>query len=246
MDMTNEAIKAIQEMAIEAAREKIIQANNQSYAINGKGDVQLIIPHDKAQEPVELTSLTGLVDFVKSINERKEQLYVHVSSFDQVEVYTHLDSYGRREKLAVAHALLPEIVFDRFIASEAMNIMLQSQFEETNDQLLLLKVIGNLKEKTVHQANDDGVSQAVSVKTGIASIDSVKVPNPVKLSPYRTFNEVAQPESKFIFRMQNGMQCAIFEADGGAWKLEAMQSIKEYLTRHLGFETDHKRIMVIA
>lgn len=103
-----------------------------------------------------------------------------------------------------------------------------------------------MKEETVHQANDDGVSQAVSVKTGIASVNSVKVPNPVKLAPYRTFNEVAQPTSEFVFRMRDGMQCAIFEADGGAWQLEAMQSIKEYLASQLTNLVAVKRLMIIA
>lgn len=36
-----------------------------------------------------------------------------------------------------------------------------------------------------------------------------------------------------MFRMRqderNGVECAIFEADGGAWKNAAMKNIKEYL-----------------
>lgn len=60
----------------------------------------------------------------------------------------------------------------------------------------------------------------------------VVVPNPVTLAPYRTFVEVKQPESKFVFRMrksEEGPQAALFEADGGAWKIEAMQRVKEFL-----------------
>jgi hypothetical protein len=50
--------------------------------------------------------------------------------------------------------------------------------------------------------------------------------------------EVEQPVSSFIFRMKEdkyskGIQCALFEADGGAWKLEAMQAIKAYLDSEL-------------
>lgn len=39
----------------------------------------------------------------------------------------------------------------------------------------------------------------------------------------------------FVFRMKqgNGVECAIFEADGGAWKNIAMQNIKEYLQSEL-------------
>ena len=31
----------------------------------------------------------------------------------------------------------------------------------------------------------------------------------------------------------DGVQCALFEADGGAWKLKAMENIKEYFDREL-------------
>ncbi|KHO31340.1 hypothetical protein OR63_10900, partial [Clostridium tetani] len=80
---------------------------------------------------------------------------------------------------------------------------------------------------------DDGVSQAATIKTGVASVNEVKVPNPVVLAPFRTFPEIEQPESKFIFRMQSGPRAALFEADGGAWRNEAMIKIKAYLEEQL-------------
>lgn len=55
--------------------------------------------------------------------------------------------------------------------------------------------------------------------------------------PYRTFLEVDQPVSEFIFRMKqdkyDGVLCALFEADGGAWKMEATERIKKYLESEL-------------
>ena len=52
-----------------------------------------------------------------------------------------------------------------------------------------------------------------------------------------TILEVEQPASDFVFRMKadkyDGILCAIFEADGGAWKVEATQRIKDYLMREL-------------
>lgn len=81
------------------------------------------------------------------------------------------------------------------------------------------------------------MTQKATVKTGIASKGEAIVPNPVILKPYRTFVEVDQPLSQFVFRMKqdkyDGIQCALFEADGGAWKIEAMKSIKEYLKEQL-------------
>lgn len=66
------------------------------------------------------------------------------------------------------------------------------------------------------------------------------MPNPVYLAPYRTFAEIEQPVSKFVFRMESGPKAALFEADGGAWKNEAILKIKEYLQKELsGIKTVH-------
>lgn len=86
-------------------------------------------------------------------------------------------------------------------------------------------------------------SQKVTVKTGVASVSDAVVPNPVTLAPYRTFPEVEQPESKFIFRMKEGPTAALFEADGGAWRNTAILGIKEYLKEAL---KDNENIEIIA
>ena len=61
------------------------------------------------------------------------------------------------------------------------------------------------------------MSQKTTIKTGAENLSEVKVPNPVVLAPYRTFSEVDQPESKFIFRLESGKEdtplAALFEAD---------------------------------
>ena len=88
-----------------------------------------------------------------------------------------------------------------------------------------------MEDSTVSQYSDDGISQKATIKTGIASKGDALVPNPVKLRPYRTFHEVQQPMSEFIFRMKSddSVKCALFEADGGAWENVAMRNIKDYL-----------------
>jgi hypothetical protein len=113
---------------------------------------------------------------------------------------------------------------------------MQSCFVQNEDTAKILKVVGNIKEETVRNIGDDGISQQVTAKAGIATVENVIVPNPVILAPYRSFIEVDQPESKFVFRMRSTgsePQCALFEADGGAWKLDAMYLIKGFLTKHL-------------
>jgi hypothetical protein len=94
--------------------------------------------------------------------------------------------------------------------------------------------VGNIKEENVRQTGDDGVTQTVTAKSGIARVEDVSVPNPVHLAPFRTFREVSQPLSPFVLRMKQGREgglptVALFEADGGKWKLDAIQFIRDYL-----------------
>ena len=53
--------------------------------------------------------------------------------------------------------------------------------------------------------------------------------------------------SSFIFRVKDndrlGVSCALFEADGGAWKNEAKANIKAYLEKEL---SDVSNIFVIS
>jgi len=59
------------------------------------------------------------------------------------------------------------------------------------------------------------------------------VKNPVTLTPYRTFREVAQPVSPFVLRFNEDAQAALFTGDGSVWKLEAVGLIAEYLRHNL-------------
>ena len=73
-----------------------------------------------------------------------------------------------------------------------------------------------------------------------------KVPSPADLQPYRTFLEVPQPESQFIFRINERGNCALFEADGGLWKYHAMESIKLFLEDALKGLIEENKLTVIA
>lgn len=186
-------------------------------------------------DTLEVSNLTSVVDFMKAnIDGIQDKLLIQVSSPRTVRLLTPLDVDRNRQEILRATAVLPNnITYDRFIDTERFNIMLQSSFVDNEDKKLLLKFTGLIQEEAVKKTGDDGVSQAVTIKTGVASVGNAVVPNPVLLAPYRTFPEIEQPESKFIFRMQEGPNAALYEADGGAWKNVAMRRIQDYLVEQL-------------
>lgn len=189
-------------------------------------------------DAIEMHTLTSLVDYIKSeVDEMPPRMIVEVKSQTEVELYSQLDPNRDRESLVVASARVPGFEFDRFVEHEKFCINLQSKFIPSDDRELILKFAGTVEAGSVSEYGDDGVTQKATIKTGLASKVDAIVPNPVFLRPYRTFLEVEQPESAFVFRMKQdsygSVMCAIFEADGGAWKMDATQAIKEYLQREL-------------
>lgn len=191
------------------------------------------VPYAKT---IGMKTLTSLVEYIKAnIDSMSEKMIVHVISPTEVHLYSSLDADRKREYLVEVNAELPDFRFGSFIDHENFVIALQSKFVPNEDRDLVLKFAGTVEDGTVAEYGDDGVTQKATIKTGVASKADAVVPNPVNLIPYRTFLEVQQPASDFIFRMKSscGVQCAIFEADGGAWKNEVMSRIKNYLALEL-------------
>lgn len=208
------------------------------------------ISYNPKADPLELNTLSSLVDYIKSDLDDRAAAFIHIKSPTRIEMVSKLDDERDREKLVVVNALLPDFGFNKFIEHEAFCINLQSKFLDSpnnQDKALLLKFAGTVEAGTIAEYGDDGVTQKATVKTGIASKTEAFVPSPVCLKPYRTFIEVDQPLSSFIFRMKQDkydvIQCALFEADGGAWKIEAMNNIKTYLEEQL---SDADDIIIIA
>lgn len=193
---------------------------------------------------IQMNTLTSLIDYIKSgVDSFSSQMIIHVQSPTRVAMYSALDVERNREEIVTVNAQIPNFDFGRFMDHESFCIGVQSKFvnDLNTDKALLLKFAGTVEAGSVAEYGDDGVSQKATVKTGIASKGDAIIPSPAILKPFRTFVEVEQPASSFIFRMKDsgmGVQCALFEADGGAWKIDAMEAIKKYLAEALaGYES---------
>ncbi|EJF1310956.1 hypothetical protein JL773_01750 [Staphylococcus pseudintermedius] len=207
----------------------------------------------KIEEPVrkEVTvySLSGLVDFIKDNFDNDKRLLVSVLNQQKIVVETQLNNNKKREIVIISLAYTPTICLDQFMSLEAFNIQLQSIFVKNDDVKNLLRILGNLRSSNIRNAGDNGVSQIVETKRGVTMAQEEVVPNPVRLKPFRTFTEIEQPESLFVFRLResgNEIQAGLFEADGGAWKNVARLSIKDYLIENLKEQIENNSILIIG
>lgn len=226
-------IKGALEYLVNLGQVKTLEIDGQTYSTEG---LHRITP--PMAQPLEVNTLSGLTEYILSKFDEEAHVgkLVHVMDHSKVCLMSQLLSSGKREDYVIAEAFSPQFRFGAWYDLEGFNIGLQSCFVRNEDAEQILRVVGNIKDSAVKQFGDDGVTQQVTVKAGVAVVDDVEVPNPVILAPYRTFIEVDQPESKFIFRMRQGggaPECALFEADGGAWKLEAMARVKAFLMDRL-------------
>ena len=222
-------IKEALQWIVESQQPKIINDGGWSYTSE---NLQRLDEELRA-DPIGMSTLSGLVDYIKSkVDVLDDKMLIHVVSPTEVQLISPLDADRERECLVKVRAELPEITYGRFLKTEPFLISIRANFVQNEGSEAVLRFAGTIESGTLAAYSDDGISQSATVKKGIAGKESALVPNPVKLRPYRTFIEVQQPESEFIFRMRDCNEeigCAIFEADGGAWKREAMKNIKEYL-----------------
>lgn len=197
-------------------------------------------PADPIAEPVKLSTLEGLVNYIreKIEAENRQKYLVHVEHARQVSLISDPEDgyHKRRAKPAVAAAdnlFTGKFQFNTFISHSEFMIGLQTLFEQDGDWETLAHAISDIKNEEVKQSQDNGLAQTVIAKSGIALVTEVEVPRIVTLRPFRTFREVDQPASQFVLRLQQKQnelpQVALFEADGGKWKLDAMNAVSKYL-----------------
>lgn len=198
-----------------------------------------------------IATLTGVLDYLNNSldKEARPNVFLRVDSPTSVTITDQIETNeDRRFEPLVAKADTPSLIFDKFISRQEAMIMLQARFVPTDARKVLLAALGNIVADEELQQEDDGVGQRVTTQRGINRSEE-KIVNPVLLRPYRTFTEIEQPESPFIVRLHQSdddIKVAIFEADGGAWRNAARQSIKAFLEAGLNIDPLDGKIPVIA
>jgi hypothetical protein len=199
-----------------------------------------LVAHDPRPEAISAFTLTAIKDYLESDVDSKVldeiPVILHVESPTVVSVRGPADGpYLKRSKmLTVKPPDRKQFSFGQYMEADQFVICLQTMFEPTPDRDYLLKLCSRIVAGKEITREDDGVTQVVTVKKGVALKESVDIRPRVDLAPFRSFNELPQPISSFLFRVKGGdeedpPECALFEADGGAWQIKAIVAIKAWL-----------------
>lgn len=237
-----ENIKEALQYAVNIANEKpntIIGQDGKEYFDRNK-HVLIELNPKKYSKTLHLSTLKSLIDYLKSdINQiNSKRLMVIVEGHTEVVVCEQDDEEKYRNVLVSVEAITSQAYFGKYETASDFNIILQSKFVDSDDRPTVIEFASALKIENGSEIIDDGISQTATIKQGVASLVKAKAPNPVTLRPYRTFAEVEQPASQFIFRINQRAEMALFEADGGKWRLDAINNIANFLKEELADQTN--------
>lgn len=220
----------------------------QTIDIEGTTYTELALSPIKERIPrcdrMDFCNLEMLIENIKTeLDDHNLPLRVLVKE-REVNVYSSYDRYKDREHIFRSTAQAPNIEFNQYMSVEAMIIMLQTNFAESENRNNLIQLISRISSENKIEMTDDGMGQKVAVTQGVSVKGTVTVPPLVKLIPFRTFYEVDQPEQMFLFRIDKNMNVALFDADGGAWKASCQLEIKKYLIDYLYAEIEDGKVIV--
>lgn len=240
MDFGKEAIEKIESLIRDSFT---VQVDGKTYSTQ---DLKPVL-HEPKAAPICVATLTGFVDFVERNIDDLDLINSYIAVIDSpqdvVLSSTLLEQRREREHLLTASldSDMKTFPFGTFMPQEEFIIKLHSLFEkkEGDDFDYVALMVSKIVQADTADTDDDGITQHVTVKRGISGAlkDKGEIKPIVRLSPYRTFREIVQPESQFLLRLKTSdsgrVHAALFEAEGGAWRNEARLRIAAYLKEHI-------------
>lgn len=218
-----------------------------TFVIAADGEATELLPRIFHPDTLPLNSLDALVKLVKTeASELDAPLYITIPDHMTVRCFGQPDAGARqfRQVYYEAHATdVPGWEPKAQLGFEEAQIALRTRFQESKDTLYAMKLLSDIccGAKVIY--NDNGIATTVTTQKGVALQTNEQIRPLVSLRPYRTFQEVEQPESIFLIRL-NDRGISFTEADGGMWKLTARETVKKFLEERLKQEVDEGAVIV--
>ncbi len=237
MSILADAISKILDLAPPTFQEVMDASGRQAtYSSTPIHEVKAAAPPASAK--VNVFTLGALADLVKAGLEGGDfttNAFFHIADERTVElVGRQTDAWGRRICfIKAAPVPFETFPFARWMSQEEFVIAFSSRFADSADKEKVLAIASSLTNEATSLSEDNGFSQKVPIRAGLRQKESLTIEPKVKLAPFRIFPEIPQPESEFVFRAkangESAPQLMLVEADGGAWKVDAIETIKRHL-----------------
>lgn len=236
-------LKAMIEKITELATPKTYEIDGSVYASKG---LEFVQEKRRAPDKIRVTGLDSICKLVRNEADHVgRQIFIRVCDHKEVTVFTTLDMLEERFYLYGCNADTPSVTMGRFMSYENAVIEIRSLYIPNQDTQYLLQLLSSISNESKVTSTDNGVTQKVEARSGIALNSLVEVKPRVNLRPFRTFVEVEQPESEFLLRINEKGEIGLFPADGGVWKLEATRNIAGYFEETLKDMIESGKVVVL-
>lgn len=242
--MLKAAIEKIQEMT----KPLIQEIEGRTFSVSTEGGVKEIRPCLDLADTLPLTSLDALVKMIKTeaVSKYGVPLYIMIPNHMTVRCFAQPKEAIRniRQVFYEVNATdVPGWEEEVKLGFEAAQIAMRTRFQETPDTMYALKLLSEISNGAKITFSDNGIATSVVTQKGVSLQTNEAIRPIVRLKPYRTFQEVDQPASQFLIRI-NERGISFIEADGGMWKLSARKTIKAYLDEALAVEIEAGTVVV--
>jgi hypothetical protein len=232
--LSGTAIAEVADLARRGIAPQVVEIGGYKYCLNYQrnrdGDssyLQRIDNEPNDVRPLEFATLNGLAGYLATEPESKDAV-VHVMSPTSVQAISLLGGQDKNRRRVYAKAEFTAglfgFTFDQICSIEHLQVALLTCFQPDAGDISELRAfcasVRNVKELGTA---DDGVSQTVLAKSGIAAVQTTPVKNPWTLAPWRTFPELDQPTSPFVLRFHTGGFSRDMEAGG------ALRTVADWL-----------------
>lgn len=218
-----------------------------TFVITADGKSEELRPIIDHPDTLPLHSLDALVKLVRSEAVHAEKpLYITVPDHLTVRCFGQpmaKERFYRQTYYEAGATDVPGWEAKTQMGFEEAQIALRTRFQETDDTLYAMKLLSDISCGAKVVYNDNGIATTVTTQKGVALQTNEQIRPLIKLRPYRTFQEVEQPESIFLIRL-NDRGISFTEADGGMWKLKARETIKAFLEEKLVKEAEESSVII--
>ena len=241
-------------MDLKAALQYIVGlGETKTFEIDGKtysdSTLHLVEEERFYRKQLSFNSLDAIVKMVKvelpDYTDGTEPIFIRIKDHKTVDVFTRPDDREHRNYPYEAGCVDADFR-EGWRDQQSIIIELRSRFLPTDDTMYLLDLISRINNEEGVKSEDNGVSQTVTAKKGVSLMQTEAVKPRLSLQPFRTFREVPQPESEFILRLDENGRIGLFEADGGIWKMEAKDNIRQYFEANLAEEIARGLVVVMT
>lgn len=245
--MLKEAIEKIEAMS---AKPEVQTIDGHNYIIDRDGVYSEILPTPCYPKGIRLHSLDAVVKMIKTeaLPMEAAPIYIEVLAHDKVKVFlSPMDEDNqcvRPDLYDVVAQDVPGWEPEVQLAFDKAAVALQTRFQDGGDKDYTMRLLSQITTGAKVTYNDIGVATTIVTQKGVTLQGTESIRPVVKLRPYRTFQEVEQPEGLFLIRI-NERGITFTEADGGMWKLTARKIVAAYLNEALAAEIEAGDVVVM-